>query len=376
MSAPHNHQHDDRAHEPERGQPVTAPELPVTAEDAGSQALAEALRSSFVIVKVIMVVLVVVFFGSGIFSVPPQEKAIILRFGKPVGTTEEQLLGPGLHWAFPKPIDEVVKIPIGQIQAVTSTVGWYATTPEMELAGTEPLPGPSLNPAIDGYTLTADANIIHARATLGYRIKDPLAYVFNFLNASNVVQNILNNALFYASARSTVDYALLNNAGFKEKVIARVSEQIDALNLGIILGPAEVKVIAPRSVKPAFDEVLAAGVNHITVTSKAQGDAAAVLSKARGEANALLNTGQSDRNSLLLSVASDAKAFTDQLPEYQKNPELFRQRILTETWQRIFSNPKVEKWFKDAPTDGKPYELRLLLNREPQKPKSDEPPKP
>ncbi|MBI3853833.1 MAG: protease modulator HflK [Verrucomicrobia bacterium] len=375
MSDERNHLHDDPAHKPERGQPSASTEPPVTAEDAGSQALADALRSSFFFVKAIMVVLVVIFFGSGVFSVPPQEKAIILRFGKPVGTTEEQLLGPGLHWAFPKPIDEVVKIPIGQIQTVTSTVGWYATTPEAELAGTEAPAGPSLNPAIDGYTLTADGNIIHVRATLGYRIKDPLAYAFDFFSLSNVVQNVLNNALLYVSARTTVDSALLNNAGFKEKILARVTEQIAALKLGITLQPGEVKVIPPRYVKPAFDEVLAANVNYNTVVNKAQGEAGAVLSKARGEANAILNTGQSDRTRLLQSVAADAKAFTEQLPQYEKNPELFRQRILTETWQKILVASK-DKFFLPERADGKPRELRLLLNREPAKEKTETPAKP
>ncbi len=374
MSDSHDHHHDEPARAPERVRPAAA-DAPVAVEDTGSQALAEALRSSFVIVKVIMIGLVIVFFCSGIFSVPPQEKAIRLRFGKPVGTAGEQLLGPGLHWAFPKPIDEVVRIPIGQIQTVKSTVGWYATTPEAELAHTEPPAGPSLNPAIDGYALTADGNIIHVRATVGYQIKDPIDYVFNFQNASNLVQNILNNALLFAAAHSTVDYALLNNAGFKEKVMARVSEQVEARKLGITLGPSEVNVIPPRFVRPAFEEVLAAEQNRSTLVSKAQGDAAAMLSKARGEANALLNTGQSDRTRLLQSVAAEARSFTDQLPEYKKNPDLFRQRILTETWKRILS-VATDKFFLPTRADGKPRELRLLLNREPQKPKIEEPPKP
>ncbi len=375
MSDPRDQLPGDPVHNPGPGQLAAAPEPAVTVEDAGSQALADALRSSFFFVKAIMVVLVVIFIGSGVFSVPPQEKAIILRFGKPVGTTDEQLLGPGLHWAFPKPIDEVVKIPIGQIQTVTSTVGWYATTPEAELAGTEPPAGPSLNPAVDGYTLTADGNIIHVRVTLGYRIKDPLAYAFDFLSLSNAVQNVLNNALLYVSARTTVDSALLNNAGIKEKILARVTEQIAALRLGITLEPGEVKVIPPRYVKPAFDEVLAAGVNYNTVVNKAQGEAGAVLSKARGEANALLNTGQSDRTRLLQTVAAEAKSFTNQLPEYQKNPELFRQRILTETWQKILVAAK-DKFFLPERADGKPRELRLLLNREPAKEKTESPAKP
>ena len=82
-----------------------------------------------------MLLLVIAFFGSGFFTVGPQEKAVILRFGKPVGEGQKTLLASGLHWSFPYPIDEVVRIPITEIQKVTSTVGWYATTPEKELGG-------------------------------------------------------------------------------------------------------------------------------------------------------------------------------------------------------------------------------------------------
>ena len=111
------HDHHDHLHAPET-------------QDAGSQALAEALRSSFVIVKFAMVALVFVILGAGFFTVGPQEKAVILRFGKPQGEGQKMLLGAGLHWSLPYPIDEVVRIPITEIQQVRSTVGWYATTPD------------------------------------------------------------------------------------------------------------------------------------------------------------------------------------------------------------------------------------------------------
>ncbi len=113
--------HDHPAHAHDHSVPA-----PTTQEDAGSQALAEAMRSSFAIVKFVMVALVILFLASGIFQVGPQEKAVILRFGKPVGTGQKALLGPGLHWSFPYPIDEVVKIPIKEIQNVSSTVGWFS----------------------------------------------------------------------------------------------------------------------------------------------------------------------------------------------------------------------------------------------------------
>src|SRR5262245_45347986 len=108
---------------------------PDAVEDSGTQALAEALRSSFAIVKVIMVGLLLAFLFSGLFTVSQQEKAILLRFGVPVGGGDGKLWGPGLHWAFPAPIDEVVRIPVGQFQSVASTIGWYATTPAAQAAG-------------------------------------------------------------------------------------------------------------------------------------------------------------------------------------------------------------------------------------------------
>src|SRR5471030_109545 len=165
MSDDHKH-HDHDHHEP------------VAALDAGSQALAEALRSSFAIVKIVMVLMVVAFFCSGFFTVGPQEKAVILRFGRPVGEGQKALLTAGLHWSLPYPVDEVVRIPITEIQKISSNNGWYLTTPEAELSGEEMPAGASLNPAIDGYVITADRNIIHTRATLYYHIDDPISYVF------------------------------------------------------------------------------------------------------------------------------------------------------------------------------------------------------
>ena len=147
-------------------QPGPKPPPPEVSDDANSQALSDALRSSFVIVKAVMVLLVLAFLSTGMVTVGPQEKAMILRFGKPVGEGDAALLGPGLHWAFPPPIDEVVKIPMGQVQTVRSTVGWYQTTAAMEAANSEPEPRNSLNPLTDSYVLTADGNIIHVRGTL------------------------------------------------------------------------------------------------------------------------------------------------------------------------------------------------------------------
>ena len=366
-----DHDHHDHPHAPET-------------QDAGSQALAEALRSSFIVVKIAMVALIGIIFASGIFTVGPQEKAVILRFGKPLGEGQKMLLGAGLHWSFPQPVDEVVRIPITEIQQVRSTVGWYATTPEMELAGADQNAGPSLNPQIDGYVITADRNIIHTRATVSYHIDDPRTAIFHFASGtnhdfnlagvSNAVQNAANNALIFTAARFNVDDALTRDrARFQDAVRQRVTELVEREQLGVSIDLCAVESQAPRQLKNEFAQVNTARQNHEKIINEALSEENRILSQAGAHATSITNLAETARTRYVSSIASDAEAFTKLLPEYQRNPNLFAQLELTKAMSLILTNVG-EKNILPTHADGKTVELRLMLNREPPQPKTAENP--
>ena len=352
----------DHPHSPDELPASALP--PETPMDAGSQALAEALRSSFAIVKVLMVALVLLFLGSGFFTVGPQERAILLRFGRPVGEGEKALLMPGLHWSLPYPIDESIKVSISGLQQVRSSVGWYALTPEQELSGIEPPAGGPLNPIVDGYALTADANIIHARAILTYRINDPIRYVFNFVNASNAVQNAVDNALLYAASRFKVDDILTRDiAGFQEAVRRRATQLAEMQDLGIVVEQCAVQSVPPRQLKDAFANVLKAEVTRSKVLNEARSSENQATNKASADAASRINLAQSLRTNLVSDITAQAERFQEILPQYKDHPALFAQQRLTETLGRVLTNVQ-DKIFVADSADGKPKELRLLLNRE------------
>jgi hypothetical protein len=73
-------------------------------------------------------------------------------------------------------------------------------------------------------------------------------------------------------------------------------------------------------------------------------------------------------NQLVRTVMAEAKSFQDQLPFFQANPVLFKQRLLTDTMQRVLASAQ-DKFFVPSRSDGQPRELRLQLSREPLKPK-------
>jgi membrane protease subunit HflK len=360
MNDDHSHPHDDHGH-------PHPPEMPV---DSGSQALTEALRSSFNIVRVVMFLLVVVFFVHGIFQVKPNERAIILHFGKPRGEGTKALLGPGLHWSYPYPIDEVQKVSVTGVQKVESSVGWYATTREQELAGTEPPAGATLNPALDGYTITADANIIHVRSTLTYHVVDPVRYVFGFVAASNIVENALNNAIVYASANFKVDDILTKDkAGFQAAIEKRAIELLDKENVGVAVDQCDVQTTWPRqqNVKMAFAAVLSAQLDRDRLLQDASTYTNQVLTAAAASSNSIVNLAEAQRVQYVSDISSRATNFLSILPWYKTNANLFVQQRFNETMGRVLTNLQ-EKIYVPERLDGKTRELRLLLNSEPPKP--------
>jgi membrane protease subunit HflK len=295
--------------------------------------------------------------------------------GRPVAGDEAAPLGPGLHWAFPYPVDEVVKIPVGEVQTVNSTIGWYATTPALEAARNEPPPGETLSPIKDGYVLTGDGNIVHVRGTLRYRIAEPgLRYALELQNASNHVQNAFNRALLFAAAHSTVEVTR-DTTAFREQATARLNQLVEDQALGINVEQITVQVIPPRQLTADFVKVLEAEVKTSTALNDARKYANEAVSKAQAEAKGRVNTAEAGRKAMVEQVTAEARRFNDLLPEYRRNPQLFRELRYAEAMQKVYTNVS-EKVVLQERGDGRPRELRLLLSREPQKSRSIDVPKP
>ena len=345
-----------------------APTAATSADDASSQALNEALGSSFLLVRVLVFVLLGAFVFSCVFTVEPNEVAIVLRFGKPRGTGSEVLLKPGLQWALPAPIDEIVRIRTGETKVVRAANSWYAVAPGEEAIGAEPMAQATLAPGVDGYTLTSDGNILHVRAAMKYRIADPLTYAFGFRDVTNLLANALNNAIYQSSARFTADDALyLEPTAFREAISTRIRSWVERFSVGISVDEIVVETRTPQYVKQAFDSVISAQQDRSKKVNEAEGYYNERVRTAEGEAAALRAGGIVSSNALIQAVSAEAKYFQDQLPYFQREPDLLRARLRIEALAQVLTNAP-DKFFIPDRADGGSRELRIQMNREPQTP--------
>ena len=330
-------------------------------EDARARALAEALQSSFKVIRVLMVVLAVAFLGSGITKVGVGEQALLLRFGE-----YKRPLEPGLHFAWPNPIDQVEKVDGSKNVTIVSDVGWGPTDQD-----DNPEDSSQFDPGYAGYTLTGDGNTVHIKATMNFSLEEDskeaiMAYAFEFDDATDFLRSALDNAVYHASAsRSALD-AKLRKDELQEAIRRRIKKVVNEDHqLAIKVNSLTLKVQVPGDVKPAFDAYGDAEAERKGKEEKADGDAARIVTKAEGDARVILSGGETTKHQLLTSVEAEARSFAEQRPYYESNPELFRQRLLTGTMQRILTNA-VDVFYLSG------RQPRIWLNRTPEKPKLKE----
>jgi membrane protease subunit HflK len=284
--------------------------------DAAGKSLSEALKTSFIILKIIMIVLVVAFLASGFKTVSSDEQALVLRFGRIQGVGEERLLGPGLHWIFPYPIDEMVKIPTAKKVNLAIGTFWYYQT-EAEILGEGPkrrerVPE-KLDPVKDGYCLTrseaqenapagsdgSDYNIVHSKWQLTYQINDPErffknAYVedvepgeiyFDVITRSirPFLEDIIEDAVVTAMVNYTIDEAIESQDRIPKHVRRLMQERLDQIESGIrVVSVYLIDITWPRQVDSAFQASIEASQKSQRAISEARTYAENALSQAGG----------------------------------------------------------------------------------------------
>jgi membrane protease subunit HflK len=268
------------AHTHSTGRPPRGPDVPATA-GTGEQALAGALRTVFGALRVVMVIALIGLVFSNTRLLRQNQRAVILRFGKIVGTGASRVRGPGLVFAWPQPIDQIIVVDAGRVQAIEVDDFMYRRGARE--GGTEQL-GETLDPALDGYTVTGDFNIMHTIWRIEYQIDDVVKYVLNGADADTLLRSSV--AVVHTSAEFTIDNALWGEGlALRTRVQKHLQDRLDQASSGIRL----VAVRTPTRREPvqtteAFLRSQQAGLESSKMLQEAQRYQTQVLAAAAGDA--------------------------------------------------------------------------------------------
>ena len=270
---------------------------------------------------VILGAAVLVWLGTGFFIVQEGQQAVITQFGKYKST-----VGAGFNWRMPWPVQRHELVYVSQIRSV-------------DIGRDNIIKATGLR---ESAMLTEDENIVEIKFAVQYRLNDARAYLFESKSPTEAVVQAAETAVREVVGKMKMDSALAEE---RDQIAPRVRQLmqtiLDRYKVGIEVVGINLQqggVRPPEQVQAAFDDVLKAGQERERAKNEAQAYANDVIPRAVGAASRLKEEANAYRERIVAQAEGDAQRFKAILPEYQKAPQVTRDRLYTETFQQVYSN--------------------------------------
>jgi len=268
-----------------------------------------------------LVVALLIWLGTGFFIVQEGQQAVITQFGGYHST-----VGAGFNWRIPYPIQRHEVVFVTQIRSVD--IGRDAIIKATGLR--------------ESAMLTEDENIVEIKFAVQYRLTDARAYLFESKNPTDAVIQAAETAVREVVGKMRMDAALSED---REQIAPRVRKImqtiLDHYNVGIEVVGINLQqggVRPPEQVQAAFDDVLKAGQERERAKNEAEAYANDVIPRAVGSASRLKQEADAYKARIIAQAQGDAQRFRSLLTEYQKAPQVTRDRLYINAMQEIYSN--------------------------------------
>lgn len=368
------------------------PELTEKPLDAPNQSLADALRSSFSVLKAIMVVIALVYLFSNVRSIKGHEQALKMRLGSLLPTVYE----PGLVWALPEPIDEIIVLPTrksNELRIDSHTFGRRANEVGKPLSFLSRSNG--LHPTMDGALLTADTGLVHTRWKITYKFDDVSSFVTRIagdqVEAAETLITIYveTNGIAIASEMTAEEFIRTKVDDVQFQMRRRVNERLAAIESGIVVTLVEMyELTPPIQIRGAFDatqkseslkqqEIRRADKERTNMLSIGAGSVYPKLvelleqidrkkesgepvedlqrrvdfmleNEIEGEAARLVKEAGTYRATVVSQMQSDVDRYRTLIPEYRRSPLMLVNRLWEKTKQDIFEMPGLTTLYRPA----------------------------
>ena len=266
-------------------------------------------------------VVALIWLGTGFFIVQEGQQAVITQFGKYKST-----VGAGFNWRLPYPIQRHELIFVTQIRSVD--VGRDTVIKATGLR--------------ESAMLTEDENIVEIKFAVQYRLSDARAFLFESKSPAEAVVQAAETAVREVVGKMRMDSALSEERDqIAPKVRALMQKILDRYKVGIEVVGINLQqggVRPPEQVQAAFDDVLKAGQERERAKNEAQAYANDVIPRAVGSASRLKEEADAYKARIVAQAQGDAQRFKSVLAEYQKAPQVTRDRMYLDSMQQIYSN--------------------------------------
>jgi modulator of FtsH protease HflK len=260
-----------------------------------------------------------VWFASGFYTVEEGRRGVEMTLGKYSQTTTS-----GLQWRWPWPIGSHEVVNAQQLRAV-----------EVGHRNNQKTKIPQ-----EALMLTEDQNIVDVQFAVQYTLSSPTDYLFNNKEPDEAVRQAAETAMREIVGKTKMDNVLFGTRDLLATNTRILMQQmLDRYKTGIQISSVTLQNMQPpEQVKPSFDDALRAKQDRERLKNEGEAYANDVLPKARGMAARLLEEANAHRERVVANAEGDASRFRQVLVEYEKAPQVTRERMYLDMMQQVMSS--------------------------------------
>lgn len=263
------------------------------------------------LVGFVVVLLLVVWALTGIYIVDEGWRGVETRFGKRTVVTQA-----GPHWHLPYPIEDVEQINVSDIRTARK----------------------------NSKMLTSDENIVVMSIEVQYNIKDAQDFAFEVFDPDLTLQQTAETAIREVVGNNDMDLIITEGRAVVGSATKEIMQTIlDGYKTGINVVQVNMdEAQPPEEVQAAFEDAIKAREDEQRIINEANAYRNGVVPQARGEGQALLEQAAAYRTRVTKSAQGETSRFNQLLAEYQRAPEVTRERLYLDTIESVMArSPKV-----------------------------------
>ena len=280
-------------------------------------------------IAVILLILLVWGVMTSFYTVQPEQRAVVKRFGSVTGITD-----PGLHFKIPFGIDQIQLVATERV--LKQEFGFRTR-------GTRQGESSTYSAAEfedESLMLTGDLNMIDVEWVVQYRIDDPIKFLYQMREPTRTLRDISESVMRRIVGNMLGSEVLtIGRVEIQQKAGDEIQEILDQYDAGIRISTVEMQdVVPPPAVQPAFNEVNEARQERERMINEAQKRVNQEIPNAEGAALRTVAEAEGYATERVNRADGESTRFSAVLHEYQQAPTVTRSRLYLETLNEILPN--------------------------------------
>jgi membrane protease subunit HflK len=283
-----------------------------------------------VVIGILAAIVVLWMASTSFYTVQPEQRAVIKRFGKVIGITD-----PGLHFKLPFGIDRIQLVATERV--LKQEFGFRSAGPSSE--------GRTVYRQRDfedeSLMLTGDLNVIDVEWVVQYRISDPIRFLYQVREPTRTLRDISESVMRRVVGNRLGSAVLtVGRVDIQSKARDEIQQIMDRYESGIHIITVELQdVVPPKAVQPAFNEVNEARQERERMINEAQKRVNQEIPRAEGSALRTVAEAEGYATERVNRAKGESARFSAVLAEYREAPEVTRSRLYLEALSEVL--PKI-----------------------------------